>query len=212
MNTKILLISAALILSSIGMAQFRPPGRPPGQASQVCFFRDANYMGQLFCLNEGDSAWDLAQWGANDTVSSIAFYGYPFEITVYEDSNMRGRALRINSNVSNLDGWMNDRISSVSTSLNRQPPRPPPPQGSVCFYEDSYYRGNSLCLQQGEYESNFDRRGFNDKASSIRFFGSARSVRVWVDSDGRGYEMSFDRDMPNLDRIMNDQISSAQVR
>ena len=76
-------------------------------------------------------------------------------ITVYEDSNYRGRSMTFNGEVSNLDRTgMNDRISSMRLRGRWE----------VCT--DAYFRGS--CRVINGDERNLGSSGFNDRISSLR--------------------------------------------
>lgn len=76
-------------------------------------------------------------------------------ITVYEDSNFRGRSMSFNGEVANLErSGMNDRISSIRLRGRWE----------VCT--DAYFRG-SCRIVSGD-ERNLGSSGFNDRISSLR--------------------------------------------
>jgi len=83
------------------------------------------------------------------------------------------------------------------------------PRDGACFYMDSDYRGDSFCMNAGEDLRNLEAR-FNDKISSIRFFGRARVV-VHEDESFRGDSRTFTGDVSNLGNL-NDRITSIEVR
>ena len=90
--------------------------------------------------------------------------------------------------------------------------RPGAPRTGIAVYEDINYGGRSQCWDADEEEQNLQRRGWNDRISSIRIFGRAR-VEVYRDADYRGQRLRLDRDAPDLGAInWSDQISSFQVR
>lgn len=87
--------------------------------------------------------------------------------------------------------------------------------GGACFYKDSNFRGDYICLRRGENRSSI---GMNDRISSIRVFGGAR-VTFWVDSNFRGERGNTPADIANLsnwrlpesNHSWNDRISSIRV-
>jgi hypothetical protein len=80
----------------------------------------------------------------------------------------------------------------------------------VCFYVDANYRGERICANSGESESEL-RGGWNDRISSIRIYGQA-SVTVFEDKDYRGSSRTFNRNVPNLRPLdFNDMITSFEV-
>ena len=87
-------------------------GRPTAPRAGACFYRDAGFRGDYFCVRAGE---DL-QWipaGLNDQISSIRTFG-DAEVTVYQNRRFSGRSERFPSDVRNLrdEGW-NDRLSSL---------------------------------------------------------------------------------------------------
>ena len=86
------------------------------------------------------------------------------EITIFEDDNFRGNSMRINSEVTSLDGTgMNDRVQSVIVRDG---------VWEVC--RDANFSGGCIQLQPGRYahmDSNFVRN-----ISSLREVGAPRYV------------------------------------
>jgi Protein of unknown function (DUF3011)/Peptidase inhibitor family I36 len=89
-------------------------------------------------------------------------------------------------------------------------------RGGACFYKDSNFRGDYICLRRGE---NRPTIGMNDRISSIRVFGGAR-VTFWVDSNYNGSRANTSNDVANLsnwrvpgmNHSWNDRISSIRVQ
>jgi hypothetical protein len=101
---------ALLSTSSTATAQFSGGGPTPSEGA--CFYRDANYRGQYFCVAAGDDVSTMPS-GANDRVSSIRIFGRA-EVTVFEGARFRGESLRFDSNVRDLESEdFNDAISSI---------------------------------------------------------------------------------------------------
>ena len=92
------------------------PGRPPvwGNPSMpregACFFRDANFRGQSFCLERGASFPALPP-GFNDRISSVRTRRA--NVMIFSDRDFGGRSRRLSSDVPNLRGSWSDTISSV---------------------------------------------------------------------------------------------------
>jgi hypothetical protein len=78
----------------------------------ACFYEDADYRGDSFCLQTGEDLSRLAS-EANDRISSIRIYGRA-EVRVFRDSSFRGASERFDTSIRNLgsDNW-NDQISSI---------------------------------------------------------------------------------------------------
>jgi hypothetical protein len=97
------------------------PGGPGwGNTGGACFYTDANFSGNYFCMRRGESYPSLPA-GYNDRISSIKIMRGS-EVTVYNDSNYGGRRGSTRRDVVDLRNWRtaddpsrtwNDRISSI---------------------------------------------------------------------------------------------------
>jgi hypothetical protein len=87
-------------------------GRPNAPRSGACFYRDANFQGDYFCLRAGEGVESVPD-DMNDEISSIRTFGGDVEVTVYQSRRFSGRSERF-GDVRNLrdQGW-NDKLSSV---------------------------------------------------------------------------------------------------
>ena len=109
----------AFVVSIPAVASAQPRwGRPTVPRDGACFYRDAGFRGDYFCVRAGQ---DL-QWipgGLNDEISSIRTFGRA-EVTVYRDRRFSGRSERFGRDVFNLrnEGW-NDRLSSLRVDRGR---------------------------------------------------------------------------------------------
>jgi len=84
----------------------------------------------------------------------------------------------------------------------------PMPREGACFYEDSNYRGQYFCVPRGATYTSLPR-GFNDKISSVRVFGS--EVRIFQDRDFHGKSREIRHDESNLRGDWKDDVSSLRV-
>ena len=93
-------------------------GRPRAPRAGVCFYRDAGYRGDYFCVEAGSDVPALPR-GMNDEISSMQAFG-DVEVEVYQDTSFRGRSRRFDRSVRNFgdDGW-NDRLSSIRVNRLR---------------------------------------------------------------------------------------------
>ncbi len=112
-------VFGALIVSipAVASAQLRW-GRPTVPQDGACFYRDAGFRGDYFCVRAGeDLPW--IPGGLNDEISSIRTFGRA-EVTVYRDRRFSGRSERFERDVFNLrnQGW-NDRLSSLRVDRGR---------------------------------------------------------------------------------------------
>lgn len=223
----------ALFMSQAASAQPRW-GRERVPSQGACFYEDVNFRGNYFCVREGDRLPSLPA-GMGDKISSIRVFGAA-EVTVFRDTNMRGRSARLIGDVRNLkrEGW-NDQVSSLDVTSardysgfggNRGPAvsrgnrggwgtRAPvwgrterTPQEGACFYEDVNFQGQYFCAPRGATYTALPR-GFNDRISSIRVFGS--EVRLFQDRDFRGRSTEIRGDTPNLRGSWRDNVSSIRV-
>ncbi|MEQ1757240.1 MAG: peptidase inhibitor family I36 protein [Vicinamibacterales bacterium] len=88
-------------------------GNGPIPREGACFYRDANYKGQYFCVPAGQSLNNLPR-SMRDNISSIRVTGRA-DVVVFDGPSFRGQARRVDDDVKNLSragGW-NDAISSV---------------------------------------------------------------------------------------------------
>ena len=84
----------------------------------ACFFEDANFRGDYFCVRDSDRLLTMPR-GMGDRISSIRVLGGS-EVVVFRDANLRGRSLRFTNDVQDLkrEGW-NDQISSLDIVRSR---------------------------------------------------------------------------------------------
>src|SRR3954469_11553151 len=77
--------------------------RLPNQGA--CFYEDSNFRGRYFCVRDGDQLRSLPS-GMADRISSVRMLGAT-EVTVFRDSDMRGRSTRFANDVRDLKraGW-----------------------------------------------------------------------------------------------------------
>jgi len=220
------------ILSPRVEAQIRSRNRSDQPREGACFYMDAGYRGESFCVNTNESQPNLGG-RYNDRISSIRIFGRS-EVTVYVDDNFNGSRQTFRQDVPNLRDW-NDRISSFQVTGGQYGGqdagqyggrdtgqyggrdtgqyggrgRGYEPRNGACFYIDAGNRGDSFCLNAGENLQRVEDR-FNDQISSIRIFGRARVI-VYEHENFGGARRTFGRDVSNLGNF-NDKISSIEVR
>jgi len=76
----------------------------------ACFYRDADFRGDYFCIPRGESVTALNR-EFNDSISSIRVLGS--HVRIYQDSNFRGRSRDVNNDMRNLKGSWRDVVSSI---------------------------------------------------------------------------------------------------
>jgi len=113
-----------MALSSLSLAQGPPPpglvwGRGPRPNRGACFYRDANFGGDYFCMKAGQSYGFLPP-GFNDRISSVRTFHAG--VVFYNDHDFTGVRAETRRSLSNLKAWplptdprktWNDRISSI---------------------------------------------------------------------------------------------------
>jgi hypothetical protein len=91
----------------------RPPVWGRNQAvprEGACFYEDANFRGQYFCVPRGGTYTALPR-GFNDRISSVRVFGA--EVRIFQDRDFRGRSTAIRSDLANLRGNWGDSVSSI---------------------------------------------------------------------------------------------------
>jgi hypothetical protein len=106
-------VVGAFILSmpAAASAQLRW-GRPTVPSDGACFYRDAGFRGDYFCVRAGEDL-PYIPGGLNDEISSIRTFGRA-RVLVFRDKRFSGRSELFAQDVYNLRnaGW-NDRLSSL---------------------------------------------------------------------------------------------------
>jgi uncharacterized protein YcfJ len=148
-------------------------------AAQVTFYENENFQGRSFTANQRVD--NFAQGGFNDRASSVVVVGNRWEVC--EDSRFNGRCvvLRAGRYPSLAAMGLNDRVSSVrSVNANAQiedhryAPMPAPTAPQITFYESEGFQGRNFTTTQEV--RNFQRYGFNDRASSAVVLGDRWEV------------------------------------
>jgi hypothetical protein len=83
----------------------------------ACFYRDAGYRGDYFCVNSGETLWNIGH-RFNDEISSIRIFGRS-RVVVFEHENFRGAHRVFYGNVPNLYRHFNDKITSIEVQSDR---------------------------------------------------------------------------------------------
>lgn len=106
------LLASVVLLASPSHALAQTWGSGPTPRDGACFYQDANYRGQYFCIDAGDSL-DALPRGVRDNISSIRVYGRA-QVNVFDEARFRGEARQFDDHVQNLarEGW-NDTIQSI---------------------------------------------------------------------------------------------------
>jgi hypothetical protein len=212
---------SCLLIADTPAAQERAQprwGRQGMPQTGACFYEDVNFRGRNFCVRPGERMATLPA-GMGDKISSVRLAGST-EVTVFRDSNMRGRSARLINDVRDLkgEGW-GDQISSLEVAraagARWRSDRAPvwgrnqdTQREGACFYEEANFRGRSFCAPRGATYTALPR-GFNDRISSVRVFGG--EVRLFQNRNFRGRSTEIQVDTPNLRGSWQDTVSSIRV-
>ena len=107
-----LLVGAFIVsIPAAASAQLRW-GRPTVPRDGACFYRDAGFRGEYFCVRAGEDL-PYIPGGLNDEISSIRTFGRA-PVLVFRDKRFSGRSEVFAQDIYNLRnaGW-NDRLSSL---------------------------------------------------------------------------------------------------
>lgn len=154
------LLKTALAVAAVGLA---------AQASaQVTFYEHDGFQGRSFTTEK--QVGNFEHQGFNDRASSVSVTGERWEVC--DDSRFQGRCvvLRPGQYPSLAAMGLNDRISSVrpiyrNMRIDDRRYAPAPVVAQVTFYEMEGFNGRSFTTET--LLDNFQRNGFNDRASSI---------------------------------------------
>src|ERR1700745_888234 len=91
--TSFLLVMFVVSTAVAVFAQYRDDHDRDDHRSGACFFTEANFGGEKFCMREGERMAQVPE-GFNDRISSIRIFGRT-EITVYQNRGFSGPPLRL---------------------------------------------------------------------------------------------------------------------
>lgn len=133
--------------------------------ARVVFYEKEGFGGRSF-TTQSDLA-DFSPTGFNDRISALEVFGMPWEACPDAGFNGPCVILRPGKYPSLKAMGLDNRISSVrAVGRDAGPPTAP---ARVVFYEKESFGGRSFTAQ-GEV-ADFNRVGFNDRASSVEVFG-----------------------------------------
>ncbi len=201
-------ISSVRVASAGGPVVTPPPAPvPPPAAALVTFYEHENYGGRSFATR--DQIENFERFGFNDRASSAVVTGDAR--VVCEHARYAGRCvvLRPGSYPSMVAMGLNDRISSVRMPTAGETNQPVPSVSQVTFYEHEGFGGRSFVSR--EQIDNFERVGFNDRASSAVVVGESREVCEDARFNGRCVLLRAGN-YPSLATMgLNDRISSVRA-
>jgi uncharacterized protein YcfJ len=187
-------------------------------AAQVTFYEREGFAGRTFTTQE--QVRNLERYGFNERASSVVVVGDRWEVC--EDARFAGRCvvLRPGRYPSLAAMGLNDRVSSVRSvsrdarvADNRYAPAPAVVNNQnaaaqITFYEREGFDGRSFTTDQ--QIDNFERVGFNDRASSVVVAGDRWEVCENARFGGRCVVLRPGR-YPSLAAMgLNDRISSVR--
>jgi len=141
------------------------PGGPVGEARLELFER-RNFGGSSVALSSG--VYDFERIGFNDTAEAAIVNGGVWRLC--EDAGMRGSCQDFSPGRYSSLGYLDRRVSSAAiVSVGGGGPAPGG-HPRATLYESPNFGGRSFTIE-GDVVANFDRTGFNDRASSLRIDG-----------------------------------------
>ena len=183
-------------------------------AAQVTFYEREGFAGQSFTTQQRIANFE--RYGFNDRASSVVVTGDRWEVC--EDARFSGRCvvLRAGRYPSLASMGLNDRVSSVRMvdrnariEDNRYAPMPAPAAAQITFYEHEGFHGRNFTANQ--QIANFERYGFNDRASSAVVLGDRWEVCEDVRFSGRCVVLRPGR-YPSLAAMgLSDRVSSVRT-
>ena len=198
------ILKSALAMSALAFA---------AQAwAQVTFYEHDGFAGRAFTTQT--QIGNFERFGFNDRASSVVVAGGPWEVC--DDSGFRGRCVVLRpGNYASLSAMgLNDRVSSaraVGRSARVEDDRyaPAPMPAQITFYEHDGFQGQSFSTDKEV--RNFERFGFNDRASSAVVYGTRWEVCEDSRFSGRCVVLRPGR-YPSLGAMgLNDRVSSVRA-
>ena len=181
-------------------------------AAQVTFFEREGFAGRSFTTQKQID--NFGRYGFNDRASSVVVLGYRWEVC--ENARFSGRCviLRPGRYASLTAMGLNDRVSSaraVSRNARIDDDRyaPAPVAAQVTFYERERFAGRSFTTQK--QIGNFQRYGFNDRASSVVVLGDRWEVCEGARFSGRCAILRPGRYASLAAMGLNDRVSSVRA-
>lgn len=202
--------------ASLGIALTdAPSGAPPAGApapaaspgptgtTEICFFEQADYGGESFCIAMGQSDRVIgAEW--EDRIASIRV-GSNGLVEVCAERNYREGCEVFAEDAASLPSGLQDGISSYRTTGVTDSAS----YGEACFFTEEDFGGDPLCARQGQNDRVLGG-GWEDAISSVRLTGGV----VVVACQGRGYDepcQTLTGSAASLDGGFDDAISSYRI-
>jgi len=181
-------------------------------AAQVTFYEHENFGGRAFTTEQ--RIGNFERYGFNNRASSVVVGRDRWEAC--EEVQFGGRCvvLRPGRYASLAAMGLNDRVSSVravaaNARIDDDRYAPQPVAAQVTFYENEGFRGRSFIAQK--QIGNFERFGFNDRASSVEVAGERWEACEFAQFKGRCVVLRPGR-YPSLASMgLNDRVSSVRM-
>lgn len=187
--------------------RYAPVAAPAPAPAQITFYEDQNFAGRSFTTEQ--TVLNFQRFGFHDRASSVEVVGQSWEVC--DDSRFNGRCVVLAPGryPSLTPIGMNDRASSArAVTGNARNAAPAPVAAQVTFYEQQGFGGRSFTTEQPVM--NFERFGFNDRASSAEVIGQSWEVCEDTRFNGRCTVLRPGR-YPSLAAMgLNDRASSAR--
>ena len=200
MNTRTIL-RHVIAVSGLAMA---------AQASaQVTFYEHSGFRGQSVTVDR--PAGSMERYGFANRASSAVVSGEPWEVC--NGPGFSGRCVVLQPGRYESLPQMNDSISSARPVSARggpvgAPPPPPHSGGQITFHERRDFRGRSFTADGPV--ADFQRFGFNDRASSVVINGGSWEVCDGPGHSGRCVVLRAGRYASINEMGLNNRISSAR--
>jgi uncharacterized protein YraI len=180
-----------------------PPAIPTPAANQVCFYLDANFTGDNFCVAVGQTNTGITG-SRNNAISSIRV-GTNAKVTVCGNPDLTGWCQTYEDDV-NLTSYRNNSVSSYRTLAAGGVS----PSARACFYEFANYTGASFCIDAGQTYALLPA-GWDNRISSITI-QSGYSVQVCRDTSFGGWCELIAANVPQLTGDRDNAISSVRMQ
>jgi uncharacterized protein YcfJ len=185
----------------------------------ITFYERENFQGRTFTTER--QVPDFGRFGFSDRASSVVVSSDRWEVC--DDTRFGGRCmvLRPGRYASLAAMGLNDRVSSVrlvsgNAQIGDNRYAPPPvlerensSPSQITFYEREGFQGRTFTT--GQQVANFERTGFNDRASSAVVFGDRWEVCDDAQFGGRCIVLRPGRYASLAEMGMNNSVSSVRV-
>ena len=161
-------LSGALFKSISSAREVRGPDGLPSGETRIELFERREFGGRSITLTSG--VYDFARIDFNDTADAAIVSGGVWRLC--EDAGLRGQCRDFSPGRYNDLGYLGNRVSSAAIVAAGGGGGGWAPGGrpQATLYEYPDFGGRSFTLEN-DVVSNFDRTGFNDRASSLRIDG-----------------------------------------